>query len=42
MKLTNILVATDMNPLYYKFIPIFIRAWNKLCPNVKITIICDR
>ena len=39
MKLTNILVATNMNPLYYKFIPIFIKAWNKLFPNVKVTIL---
>ena len=39
MKLTNVLVATNMNPLYYKFIPIFIKAWNKLFPNVKVTIL---
>lgn len=39
MKLTNVLVATNMNPLYYKFIPIFIKAWNKLCPNIKVTIL---
>ena len=39
MKLTNVLVATDMNPLYYKFIPIFIKTWNKLFPNVKVTIV---
>jgi len=39
MKLTNVLVATNMNPLYYKFIPVFLKAWNKLFPNVKVTII---
>ena len=39
MKLTNVLVATDMKPLYYKFIPIFIKAWNKLFPNIKVTIL---
>ena len=39
MKLTNVLVSTNMNPLYYKFIPIFIKAWNKLFPNVKVTIV---
>ena len=39
MELTNVLVGTNMNPLYYKFIPIFIKAWNKLFPNVKVTIV---
>ena len=39
MKLTNVLVATNMKPLYYKFIPVFIKAWSKLFPNVKITIL---
>lgn len=39
MKLTNVLVATNMKPLYYKFIPVFIKAWGKLFPNVKVTIL---
>ena len=39
MKLTDVLTATDANPLYYKFVPIFIRAWKKLFPEIKIHII---
>ena len=39
MKLTDVLTATDTNPLYYKFVPIFIRAWKKLFPYVNIHII---
>ena len=39
MRLTDVLVATNMNPLYYKFIPIFIKTWDKLFPNVKVTIL---
>ena len=39
MKLTDVLTATDTNPLYYKFVPIFIRAWKKLFPDVNIHII---
>tara|TARA_Y100000741_G_C18237359_1_gene552256 strand:+ start:73 stop:843 length:771 start_codon:yes stop_codon:yes gene_type:complete len=39
MKFTDVLTATDTNPLYYKFVPIFIRAWKKLFPEIKIHII---
>lgn len=39
MKFTDVLTATDNNPLYYKFVPIFIRAWKKLFPEIKIHII---
>ena len=39
MILTDVLTATDMNPMYYKFIPIFIRAWKRLFPEVNIHII---
>ena len=36
MKFTDVLTATDTNPLYYKFVPIFIKAWKKLFPDVNI------
>tara|TARA_X000000368_G_scaffold401143_1_gene373724 strand:- start:2903 stop:3670 length:768 start_codon:yes stop_codon:yes gene_type:complete len=39
MKFTDVLTATDTNPLYYKFVPIFIKAWKKLFPDVNIHII---
>tara|TARA_B110000008_G_C16773461_1_gene485572 strand:+ start:60 stop:824 length:765 start_codon:yes stop_codon:yes gene_type:complete len=39
MKLTDVLTATDNNPLYYKFVPIFIKTWKKLFPEIKIHII---
>jgi hypothetical protein len=39
MKFTDVLTSTDTNPLYYKFIPIFISAWKKLFPEIKIHII---
>lgn len=39
MILTDVLTACDMNPLYYKFIPIFIKTWKKLFPEVNIHII---
>lgn len=39
MILTDVLTAADMNPVYYKFIPIFIKAWKKVLPNIKIHII---
>lgn len=44
MKLTDVLTATDTNPLYYKFVPIFIRAWKKLFPtlNIHIILISDK
>tara|TARA_B110000971_G_C20011120_1_gene501564 strand:+ start:489 stop:1250 length:762 start_codon:yes stop_codon:yes gene_type:complete len=39
MIFTDVLTASDMNPMYYKFIPIFIKAWKKLFPEIKIHII---
>jgi hypothetical protein len=39
MILTDVLVATDMNPTYFQFIPPFIAAWKKLFPNIIIHII---
>ena len=39
MKLTDILTASNMNPDYYKFIPIFIKTWKKILPEVNIHII---
>lgn len=38
MKLGTILTATDANPLYANFIPIFITAWKKLVPEADICI----
>tara|TARA_B110000259_G_scaffold169646_2_gene199713 strand:+ start:5545 stop:6312 length:768 start_codon:yes stop_codon:yes gene_type:complete len=39
MRLTNVLTATDTNPLYYKFVPIFVKTWKKLFPDINIHII---
>ncbi len=39
MKLTDVLTATNMNPTYYKFVPIFIKTWKKILPDVNIHII---
>lgn len=39
MKLTDVLTASNMNPDYYKFIPIFIKTWKKILPEVNIHII---
>jgi len=39
MKLDCVLTACNNNPLYCNFIPIFIRAWNKLYPAVDVKII---
>ena len=39
MKLGTILTATDLNPLYADFIPIFITAWKKLAPEADICIV---
>lgn len=39
MKLDCVLTATNDNPLYLDFIPIFIQTWNKLYPNVDVKII---
>ena len=39
MKFTDILTATDTDSQYYKFVPMFITAWKKLFPEIKIHII---
>ena len=39
MKLDCVLTSTNNNPLYLDFIPIFIKTWNKLYPNVDVKII---
>jgi len=39
MKLSCVLTATNENPLYCDFIPIFINTWKKLCPKILIKII---
>ena len=39
MILEYVLTAINDNPLYIDFIPIFIKTWNKLYPNVKVIII---
>ena len=39
MILKYVLTAINDNPLYIDFIPIFIKTWNKLYPNVKVIII---
>ena len=39
MLLSDVLTSTNMNPLYYKYIPFFIKAWKKHFPNINIHII---
>ena len=39
MKLDCILTAVNENPLYLDFVPIFIKTWNKLYPDVDVKII---
>ncbi len=39
MILDCILTACDLNPLYFGFIPIFIKSWKKLIPHIDIKII---
>lgn len=39
MKLGTIVTATDANPLYSDFIPLFIRAWSHLLPEADIRIL---
>ena len=39
MKLDCVLTATNDNPLYMDFIPIFVKSWKKLYPNVCVKII---
>lgn len=39
MKLDCVLTAVNENPMYFDFIPIFIKTWNKLYPTVDIKIV---
>ena len=39
MRMGTVLTATDLNPLYCDFIPIFIRAWTILFPEIDVVII---
>ena len=39
MKLTDVVVAVNDDPLYAEFIPIFIKAWTTLFPFIKIHIL---
>jgi hypothetical protein len=39
MRLSYVLTATNDNPLYIDFIPVFIRAWKKLYPDVQVRIL---
>ena len=39
MKLEYVLTSCNLNPLYCDFIPIFIKAWKKLIPEIKIVIV---
>jgi hypothetical protein len=39
MKIGTVLTASDLNPLYCDFIPIFIRAWTILFPEVDIIVV---
>lgn len=39
MKIGTVITATDLNPLYYNFIPIFVKAWSSLFPEIDIIIV---
>ena len=39
MKVGTVLTATDLNPLYSEFIPIFIKAWNILFPEADVVVV---
>lgn len=39
MKLDCVITSVNENPLYLEFIPIFIKTWNKLYPNVDVKIV---
>lgn len=43
MKVGTIVTATDTNPLYMDFIPVFVKAWNYLLPeaHVRIVLVAD-
>lgn len=44
MKIGTVLVATDLNPLYVRFVPSFITAWKILVPeaDICVVLIADR
>lgn len=39
MKIGTVLTASDLNPLYSEFIPIFIKAWKILFPEVDVIVV---
>jgi hypothetical protein len=39
MKLTTVLTAVNNSPKYTRFIPVFIRAWRRLFPELKVRIV---
>jgi hypothetical protein len=39
MRVGNVLTATDENPLYWKFIPNFIKAWKAVLPEANIHVV---
>lgn len=39
MKLDCVITSCNLNNLYFDFIPLFIKSWNKLYPNVDVKII---
>lgn len=39
MKVGTVLVATDTNPLYCDFIPLFVKAWKTLIPEADVCIV---
>jgi len=39
MRIGTVVTATDTNPLYIEFIPMFIKAWKKVLPEVDIHIL---
>lgn len=39
MIIDNIITAVNLNKTYYDFIPIFIKSWKKLMPEIKVNII---
>ena len=39
MKLEYVITSCNLNKLYCDFIPIFVKAWKKLIPDIKVKII---
>jgi hypothetical protein len=39
MIIGTVLTACNLNPLYYDFIPLFVKSWNKILPYSKVKII---